>query len=295
MPGKDEKKEQEQKQQEQKQQQDFNNFYFSKMDSADFHIRESRGGLTDLNDPEANEVYKNITLKHIAKAMAYAQIAMKYGKGAEPDDATEEKADKEVETEAERIFNSPKFQAPFMGMKNSEILNMVSDPQKGRPFGVEISYEEFSKRLQEREKTVAAELEKRAAQFEREQQQKARMGGLVTDLENSTQKSIFGKIKSIFVGNSQQYENALGAMKALSKGKVNSPERKAAAKKAIKDYIFARGDKVRDHQYGRDRFDAFMKGLGEIMTPQEFMQCCREVNQKREATYGNTSSNLQPG
>lgn len=314
MPGKDEKKEQEQEQkqeqnqqqqeqnqqeQEQKQQQQeqkqeqkqkLNDFYFSMMEFADNCIKDSRTGLSDLINPETNALYKNATLKQVAKAMAYAQIAMKYGKGPEPDYDTQDNLKEQAKTDAEKIFNSLNFQATFKGMKNSEILKMVSDPQKGKNFGNPISYEEFSKRLQEREKSRAAEIKENAARIE----QQERLGGLVNDLENSTSKSFTGKLKSIFVGNSKQYKAALKAMKDLAGGTVKYAVDKTKAKQAIVDYILVRGGKERDHQYGRDRFDAFMKGLGEVMTPYEFLQCCREVNKRREATYGNTSYNIKP-
>jgi len=47
------------------------------------------------------------------------------------------------------------------------------------------------------------------------------------------------------------------------------------------EYLDIRKNKVRDHQYGRDRFDAMMKSLATVMEPLEFARYCRNVDLAR--------------
>ena len=211
------------------------------------------------------EQMRQIYMGNIAKAMAYAQMA-KDNAGPFED----------VEGRAAEILKSEHFQSMYGSMGYEQMKNMLVKSANG----IEVEtfkYDEFTEKAQEYEET-----------------QEYRLGGLVHQLETSTSKSFTGKLKSIFVGNSKQYKAALKAMKDLAGGTVKYAVDKTKAKQAIVDYILVRGGKERDHQNGRDRFDAFMKGLGEVMTPYEFLQCCREVNKRREATYGNTSYNIKP-
>ena len=68
-------------------------------------------------------------------------------------------------------------------------------------------------------------------------------------------------------------------MEDVSEGKVSKED----AKKSIMDYLDIRKNKVRDHQYGRERFDGFMKGLQTLMEPQEFADYCKGVDDARRA------------
>ena len=210
------------------------------------------------------EQMRQIYMGNIAKAMAYAQMAKENAGPFE-----------DVEGRAAEILKSEHFQSMYGSMGHEQMKNMLVKSVNGMEVET-FKYDEFTEKAQEYEETQAY-----------------RLGGLVHQLETSTSKSFTGKLKSIFVGNSKQYKAALKAMKDLAGGTVKNPVDMTKAKQAIVDYILVRGGKERDHQYGRDRFDAFMKGLGEVMTPQEFLRCCQEVNKRREATYGNTSYNIK--
>ena len=292
MPGKDEKQNEQPNKQPNKQP---NEYYFSYMERADGWLKEGfrEAKFSRSRSKEFENLKKENAMKWIARAIAFAEIAEREGfkELSEDEDLDTDALDEEAKKRSEEIKNSAQFQAVIGSMSGEEIYHYLGRKEEGKKYPDQpIKFTEFAQKYAERKKELAREVE----QEKRAQAQRQRMGDLVTDLENSTQKSIFGKIKSIFVGNSQQYKNALGAMKALSEGNVKSPQRMDKAKEAIKDYILARGGKERDHQYGRDRFDAFMKGLGEVMEPREFLQCCREVNKKREAAYGNPSHNIKP-
>ena len=121
--------------------------------------------------------------------------------------------------------------------------------------------------------------ETRQAETEEAKQMRMREAkSLLNDLKKSTQKSFVGRIKSFFVGNSKEYNNALAAMESVAQG--GDP---AQAKDAIKKYLDLRGNKVRDHQYGRDRFDAMMKGLALVSRPKEFENFCQDLTEARQA------------
>ena len=250
MPGKDEK---------QKQEQEFNDFYFNMMKGADEYIAGARFGTIPSRIPEIEKKNKENALNNIATAIAYAQMAMQYGKGEEPDSYSE-LAD-QAKQNASKIRKNREFREKFESMSAKQLRGLLSK-ERDKDGKENISYDELAKRVSDREKTP-----------------EGRMNILVYQLEQSTQKSIFGKIKSVFTGNSQLYENALKAMRELANGTAKD---RAAAQGAIEEYIVNRGNKVRDHQYGRDRFDAFMKGLGEVMTPEEFQRTCSGLNAMRK-------------
>lgn len=125
------------------------------------------------------------------------------------------------------------------------------------------AYQEISQKPRESEETVNKRME--AAKT------------LLEELKESQQKSTAGKLKTFFVGNSKEYKNALEALENLAKGGDPAP-----AKRAIRDYLDLRGDKVRDHQYGRDRFDAMMKGMKLLMRPKEFENFCTDLTEARQ-------------
>ena len=113
----------------------------------------------------------------------------------------------------------------------------------------------------------------------KEKPNRDREKSIAAELKQTTSKSFSGKLKSFFVGNSKEYDKALKAMEDVSEGKVS----KENAKKSIMDYLDIRKNKVRDHQYGRERFDGFMKGLQTLMEPQEFADYCKGVDDARRA------------
>lgn len=112
---------------------------------------------------------------------------------------------------------------------------------------------------------------------QREEQHHARL--LADFVEGSASRSFSGRLKSWFVGNSKEYDKALTALKGFANGGV----RKETAVKYIKDYLDIRKHKVRDHQYGRDRFQGFMESLETLMEPKEFKEYCDEINTARKS------------
>lgn len=101
---------------------------------------------------------------------------------------------------------------------------------------------------------------------------------LLADLKRSQQKSFTGSLKSFFVGNSKEYKKAYEALESLTRG--GNPEE---AKKAIRDYLDLRGNKVRDHQYGRDRFDTMMRAMKLVSRPKEFENFCADLTEARQS------------
>ena len=109
-------------------------------------------------------------------------------------------------------------------------------------------------------------------------EEKRRAGLLTGFLEQTTSKSFTGKLKSWFVGNSKEYKNAITSLKKFADGKG----KKEDAIESIKAYLDIRKSKVRDHQYGRDRFQGFMESLQTLMDPQDFKDYCVSVNEARK-------------
>ena len=112
---------------------------------------------------------------------------------------------------------------------------------------------------------------------EKANQNRHRLNELIDKLDQSTHKSFTGKLKSWFVGNSDEYKKAYKAMQGIVNGTITHEQ----AKKDITAYLNLRGKKVRNHQYGKDRFDAFMSGLSTIMKPAEFRDFCHTIDVER--------------
>ena len=238
------------------------------------------------------EVRKN-TVDHVAMALAAALIGEKYGEEELGNDDAGKTREAELFAEMERtqqnLLQDPEFKAVMDNASLKEIRDMVGDPEtymerknnfddtvveKTRMMYNAVSPDEFTTRFYAKLQTP--EVQQRKAEL----QQQKRFGSLVTELEQSTQKSFTGRLKSIFVGDSNEYKKAFKAMKDLSEGKVKSPKDMKATKTAIENYIMNRSG-VRNHEYGQKRFDAFMKGLGQVMDPVEFRECCRSVTRLR--------------
>lgn len=249
--------------------------YSSFMKRADKELKEAHL-YSEINSPVIEKSIRNSLLDYIARAMALAKIAemdnppMNWDLNAEK---------KEIEKKKEEIRNSENFLAAYGSMTVDQLHTMLGGLTSGEEGKEEEKFE--YKVLDLRYKANRRMSETR----------EGRLGVLVQTLESSTQKSFFGKLKNIFVGNSNQYKLALAAMKELAEGKVKADDMEAKTN-AIVDYVLLRGDKVRDHEYGRDRFDAFLKGLGEIMEPDKFLECCNTLNKRREQWYGNTSFSI---
>ena len=117
-----------------------------------------------------------------------------------------------------------------------------------------------------------------------------RSRGLAEQLKATTQKSFAGRMKSWFVGNSKQYKNALESIEAVANG--TGDVLKAIG--SVKAYLSIRRDKVRDHEYGRERFDGMMKFLQTTLTPKEFRAYCNEVNASRRKLNPNSRDMVHP-
>lgn len=249
--------------------------YSSFMKRADKELKEAHL-YSEINSPVIEESIRNSILDYIARAMALAKIAEMDNPPMDRDLDAEKK---EIEKKKEEIRNSENFLAAYGSMTVDQLHTMLGGLTSGEEGKEEEKFE--YKVLDLRYKANRRMSETR----------EGRLGVLVQTLESSTQKSFFGKLKNIFVGNSNQYKLALAAMKELAEGKVKADDMEAKTN-AIVDYVLLRGDKVRDHEYGRDRFDAFLKGLGEIMEPDKFLECCNTLNKRREQWYGNTSFSI---
>jgi len=148
----------------------------------------------------------------------------------------------------------------------------------------------YSKLLNEKHKAVEwAKQEKREREEEnrqREERERAKLEegkavakDLLKQLKKTTQKSFTGMLKSFFVGNSKEYTEAIRAIENYSTG-AGEPK---AAREAIQKYLDLRGNKVRDHKYGKDRFDLMLKGLALVTKPREFVNECDKIDTARDA------------
>ena len=225
-----------------------------------------------------------------ATALAWAQLAERYGYGPGID-LNEEENRKKIEKEARKLQHEIRYSAEFVTVIDdsslSKVVNMAdTKTYKAQKVTAEKPMEQFRELYDRQSERLAPQIQAR--------QERWRLRELIRDLKQSTQKSFVGKLKSWFVGNSEQYKDAYGAMRRLAYDDKLTPEEKDKAKKDIKEYLNLRGKKVRDHQYGRDRFDAFMKGLATVMEPQEFKDYCEEVNQIRSQIDKTGKSKIDP-
>ena len=223
-----------------------------------------------------------------AAALAWAQLAEEYGYGTEIDlRENQKRIEQEARKLKEQIRWSPEFAAVIEETSLSSLLNMAEPQHDQSQQNTEVRpVTQFKEFYDKRVSELGPQIQVRA--------ERLRLRKLIGDLKQSTQKSFAGKLKSWFVGNSEQYKNAYGAMRRLAYDDKLTPEEKDKAKKDIKEYLTLRGKKVRDHQYGRDRFDAFMKGLATVMEPQEFKDYCEEVNQIRSQIDKAGKSKIDP-
>lgn len=172
------------------------------------------------------------------------------------------------------IKNSSAFKDLFTPANADETMKLIfGDTSKNvvkemrKPNDVFI---DFSKHL---EKFIEVDRERE----EREKLTRSYQKDILRDLQATKSSSFSAKLKSFFVGNSREYKQAMEALEGASKGTVSKEE----AAEAIKHYLDIRKDKVRNHQYGRDRFDGMMKGLRTLMEPKEFEAYCKGVDEAR--------------
>ena len=242
-------------------------------------------GIAEQNHTALDETggeYKDTVLENIALALAYIRLAERYGYGPNPKDLPlfHYELGKEAEKMAGRIKSSDVFRAvtePLTGREVCKLLGKEKESGSWAFSGVDKFTEKYDKKAQECAPEVTRQRWRR----------------LAARLEASTQNSFVGKIKSFFVGNSRQYETALRAVRGLAAGTANEAQAAQAAQD-IMEYLDIRKDKVRDHQYGRDRFDAMMSCLATVMEPRAFERYCKDVDDSRRARDPNYRGHTDP-
>jgi len=266
---------------------------------------DSYGSVQNKLKPEVRKQ----AVEWVAMALAAALVGEKHGEeelgNGEAEKEREDELFAEVKRTKQNLLQDPEFKAVMDNASLKEIRDMVGDPEtymerknnfddtvveKTKMMYNAVKPDEFTTRFNA--KLYTPEVQQRKAELQKQQEQQ-RLKNLVNDLETSAQRSFTGRIKSFFVGDSREYKNALAAMKNLADGKVQTPEQKKAATDAIESYIMNRSG-VRNHEYGRKRFNAFMKGLGQVMDPVEFRACCQSVNNLRHENYNDYENDIDP-
>ena len=216
---------------------------------------------------------KEEIMTNLAVALALEQMQRQYGYGPQEDDIERniDRYKSEVAGRMNAIKDSYEFKTVCENLTTEQLRDLAGEQKNG--IWTATSIDSFKKRYD-------AQVEKRAPEIMARKEQD-RMQELVSDLRLSTQKSFTGRLKSFFVGNSAEYKAAFSAIQSLSGQTKMTPVQRNNAKDAIKRYLDLRGKKVRDHQYGRDRFDAFMKGMSMLMEPQEFVDYCKDLDAQR--------------
>ena len=239
-----------------------------KWQQASKDAKEKSGGGVDPVVQEMRQLQNDArkTMAQLSMADMWSQRA-----GRNLNTPVEESDKRQMNESIGYAANSPQNRAMFDpkmvdGTANLLGLNGNNPPSHARIMRNYSEYQEAYEQTKEAETSEAKQARMREAK------------ALLTDLKKSTQKSFVGRIKSFFVGNSKEYNNALAAMESVAQG--GDP---AQAKDAIKKYLDLRGNKVRDHQYGRDRFDAMMKGLALVSRPKEFENFCQDLTEARQA------------
>ena len=187
-------------------------------------------------------------------------------------------ARRKEEEERKRFMGSLTFHNMVDSRSPAELLEMLAV----QPDAKDPDYWEIRK-PEDLMKDVNREIEANKAE-------RAQTKSLLADIKRTQSQSIKSKIKTFFAGNSKEYDNALKAMEDFSNGKTGKQE----AKESIMAYLDIRKNKVRDQQYGRDRFDGFMKSLQSLMEPQEFAKYCSGVDEARRKRSPNYKGVTHP-
>ena len=237
--------------------------------AANEAIDMGRSGYIAFRD--GDQKYADQFAEQFATWMAYNELAgdPKYQGTGELSDKEKDRVKKNAEELAKNFLSSQGYQEMFKPENVKGTIEMLCGKEKTWKHvnPMPLDYE-----------TVRENVLGRLKRFDEQREQKrADTKGLVERLKGTTSKSFVGKLKSFFVGNSKEYDKAFEAMQKFSEGKL-SPDK---AKEAIKNYLDIRKDKVRDHEYGRDRFNLMMQGLQTVMEPSEFAEYCKDVDKAR--------------
>lgn len=226
----------------------------------------------------ANQKYADQFADQFAKWMACNELANdpRYQGKIELSAEEKNRIEKNAEALARSFRSSWDFKEMFKPDNVKETVELIcgkketwKGPSSPEPLGYATVRERFLGKL---------------ARFDEQRRQKREdTKGLVEKLNGTLSKSFAGRLKSFFVGNSKEYETALKTMRDFSDGKATS----AQVQGAIKGYLSLHRGKVRDHQYGRDRFKLMMQGLQTLMEPKEFEEYCTQVdNERKERSNG---------
>ena len=255
------------------QKQEQNQFYPYIAETANIYVTKGFDKANEaLSKRQESQKTKKDIMVNYAIALAAEKMAQLYGYGPVETNIHEniEMFNNEAAGRRDQILNSIEFKTVCENLTVEELRDLAAPKDdKEKAASIETFKQRYDKQVEKNAPEIMARKES------------ARMEDLLSDLRQSTQKSFVGKLKSFFVGNSAQYKSAYSAMERISRQSDMTPEARANAKQAIKNYLDLRGKKVRDHQYGRDRFDAFMKGMSMLMEPQEFVDYCKDLDAQR--------------
>ena len=224
------------------------------------------------DDPKRDNLSYEAQLS-FAKLLKYYECAFATEKKGFSTEISEEQKEK-LDREAAELAGKEEVAVLFDGSNLDRTYDVLVDKDRG----VIRSPAEFVIALEPNGKL------RFATSKQRQQQEQYRAKLLAGFLDGTTDKSFTGTLKSWFVGNSSEYKNAIKALKGYAGGTVDKKE----AIDKITKYLDIRKNKVRDHQYGRDRFQGFMEGLQTLMEPAEFKAYCDEVGMarnKRDKSY----------
>ena len=223
--------------------------------------------LKELGDDQKRDNLSYEAQLSFAKLLKYYECAFATEKKGFSTEISEEQKEK-LDREAAELAGKEEVAVLFDGSNLDRTYDVLVDKDRG----VIRSPAEFVIALEPNGKL------RFATSKQRQQEEQKRAGLLAGFLDGTTDKSFTGKLKSWFVGNSSEYKNAIKALKGYAGGTVDKKE----AIDKITKYLDIRKNKVRDHQYGRDRFQGFMESLQTLMDPQQFKEYCDGVNMDRK-------------
>lgn len=223
---------------------------------------------SNINGKEVDAI--DVMGEHFARLMASYSVSNS-AEYRDQDELTEDALDA-VEEKKEEIMKSTVYREMFQQKNKDAVLEMI--------FG--------AKQLDDMKNGVKKDLpemlppdrlaENFAGKLRQQEATEKTQKDILKELKTTTSKSLTGKIKSFFVGNSKEYDNAMKALEGATNGTMSKED----AALQVMAYLDIRKDKVRDHEYGRDRFDGMMRGLRTLMKPEQFKAYCLSVDDSRK-------------
>ena len=239
---------------------DAQEYLFGKMNKYLVDVRGSALKLaTNSDDEAARQEYKH----NLSRILAFRNEREDWKKRKVLTGADVNNINLKVEQDASLMEESLKFNDIIDGMSGTELFNLVGEMDK---LGVNSTTKHPDK--------IAEGFAKADEAYEASRKD---VSNLAPQIEATKSSPLYSKLKSWFVGNSDEYDTALKALKDFGGGKGGKQE----AIDSVKQYLDLRGSKVRNTQFGRDRFDGMMKSLATLMNPEEFAKYCKEVDGAR--------------